>query len=201
MSLALAALGVPHGTTITSFTSDGLATASWHGDWVVKPGFVECGGISVRTSGQGVVRVSGMEALLAQQVTLAGFGQPLYAQSYFTRPRNADLRVWLFGNGTHDAVRKVPRPGDWITNTARGVSLEPYTPSLECLEIATRAARAVGAQIAGLDMAESEDGFVVIEVNTCPTFLPAVPILGERVPERWAAFLAQVVADRNWTLT
>lgn len=200
-SMALAAAGVPHGTTLTSFDAEGLAVAAPEGDWVVKPGFVDCGGISVCTSGKGVVRVSGPSALAAQQETLASFGQPLYAQSYFARERNSDLRVWLFGNGRYEAVRKVPRQGEWITNTGRGVTLEKFTPDAACMEVAARAAKAVGAQIAGLDMAETEAGYRVIEVNTCPTFLPAVSLLGETVPMLWADFLAQVLDDPDWNLS
>lgn len=203
MSFLLAAAGVAHGRTFTSFNPEGLETVLAQGNqtWVVKPGFVDCGGFSICTSGKGVAKLQEPAALNALQTALGAVGQPLYAQEYFDREDNADFRLWLFGDGTHEGVRKVPTQGGWITNTSQGVQLETFTPDEECLEIASKAARAIGAQIAGLDLARTGGGWKVIEVNTCPTFLPALDLLGETVPERFAAFLVRVLGDKGWVLS
>lgn len=204
MSIALSADAIPHGSVICTFSEaplKGFFDDNNHCPVVVKPAFVNCGGLTVCTSGKGVTRINSHEEARSQLVTLQNFGQPLYAQTYQERPRNSDIRVWLFGDGEFEAVRKVPQGEEWITNTSRGGTLEIYTPSDQCLDICRRAAKSIGAQIAGIDIAEAGQGYVVFEVNTCPTFLPAVPLLGEAVPQKWAMFLEKVLRDPLWALT
>ena len=58
----------------------------------------------------------------------------------------------------------------WITNTARGGDSIacPITPDIE--ELALRAAEAVEADIAGVDLVETEEGCKVIEINVGAEF-------------------------------
>jgi [lysine-biosynthesis-protein LysW]---L-2-aminoadipate ligase len=57
--------------------------------------------------------------------------------------------------------------GDWRNNVARGATVEQLAPSEEIYGLCVRAAAAVGARIAGVDLVESVDGdFMVLEVNS-----------------------------------
>ena len=203
MSALLHAAGIPHGDVRFSYALQGTtrAFAAMSGPYVVKPGLVTSGGRTVCASGHGVCRISSMEAAEALHVTLQNLGQPLYAQGFIERPRNRDIRLWLFGNGAAEAIYKIPRHGDWITNTARGIDLEPCAVTPELYELGIRAAKAIGAQIAGLDIAEGANGLTVLEVNTCPTFLPAKKVLGNSVPAKFAEFLIEALNNEEMLLT
>jgi len=56
------------------------------------------------------------------------------------------------------------------------------TPELE--EIALRAAKATKAEIAGVDLMETEKGYVVIEVNGTPQFQGILKSTGINIPKR-----------------
>ncbi|GBD26492.1 Alpha-aminoadipate--LysW ligase LysX [bacterium HR30] len=60
------------------------------------------------------------------------------------------------------------RPGDWILNVARGAKYRfVLSVSEETKNVAFRAARAVGARVAAVDLVRtSKDGPLVLEVNT-----------------------------------
>ncbi|PZT71792.1 MULTISPECIES: RimK family alpha-L-glutamate ligase [unclassified Streptomyces] len=56
--------------------------------------------------------------------------------------------------------------GDWRNNVARGATVERLAPNEELHRLCVRAAAAVGARIAGVDLVERADGVhTVIEVN------------------------------------
>ncbi|MCX5144109.1 MULTISPECIES: RimK family alpha-L-glutamate ligase [unclassified Streptomyces] len=57
--------------------------------------------------------------------------------------------------------------GDWRNNVARGATVEQHAPDEELGRLCVRAAAAVGARIAGVDLVERADGaHTVIEVNS-----------------------------------
>jgi len=57
----------------------------------------------------------------------------------------------------------------WITNVKLGARPEPFEPDAEAIDIALRAAAAVGADFAGVDMIrDAADRLQVLEVNSMP---------------------------------
>jgi len=85
-----------------------------------------------------------------------------YIQEYVEKP-GRDLRIFVVGDQIVAAsYRTAPH---WVTNVARGAVSRscPVTP--EIAGIALRAARAIGAEIAGIDLIEAPSGLQVIEVN------------------------------------
>lgn len=128
------------------------------GDVVVKPLF---GG-----EGRGIVRVN--DEALAWRVfsTLAQLRSVIYLQEFL--PHNGfDLRLLVLGEQVY-GMRRV-NPADWRTNVSRGARAEPYTPSSQQVETARRAAAAIGAPFAGVDILPDRKGVEhVLEVNGVP---------------------------------
>ena len=61
------------------------------------------------------------------------------------------------------------RADHWITNVKLGAKPEPVTLDAEMRDLALRAAAAVGAEFAGVDLLRGADGrWYVIEVNSMP---------------------------------
>lgn len=128
------------------------------GDVVVKPLF--------GSQGFGVVRIS--ERVMAQRAfaQLHRMGQVAYVQA-FVAGSGRELRLFLLGDTMLAAVEKHPDP--WPRNAARGTAVTPSNVDERAVDAARRAARACGAQIAGVDLVLDEGGQpTVLEVNAMP---------------------------------
>lgn len=78
-----------------------------------------------------------------------------------------DARIFLIGDDAL-AMRRVSAD-DWRLNVSRGARAEPWTPPDDWIALARRAADAVGATIAGVDILPAADGrLMVLEVNAVP---------------------------------
>ena len=130
------------------------------GDVVVKPLF--------GSEGRGLVRVSDPE--LARRVfhAIERIGAVLYLQRFVRHPGH-DLRAFVLGNHVLGAIRRHAPAGDWRTNVAVGGRAEAVALDPDVGRLALRAARAVGATMAGVDLLPDEDGrLLVLEVNAVP---------------------------------
>lgn len=164
LSLALiekAGLPVP-----PTFTGESAADAleafeQLGGDTVVKPLF--------GSEGRGLVRVSDRETARRVFQTLERIGSVLYVQRAIRHP-GFDYRAFVLGGRVVAAMKRYGPPGDWRTNVAIGGRPEALTldPALE--RMAVEAARAVEAEMAGVDLLDDLDTGrpVVIEVNAVP---------------------------------
>ena len=80
-----------------------------------------------------------------------------------------DWRVMVVGGNAVCAMER--RSELWITNRAQGAQCFPAQLEAEALELAERAAHAVGADYAGVDIIHSEsDGWLVLEINGVPAW-------------------------------
>ncbi|MEE4545852.1 RimK family alpha-L-glutamate ligase [Streptomyces sp. V4-01] len=81
------------------------------------------------------------------------------------RPGSPDLRGIVVDGVCLGVI--VRSSSDWRNNVARGATVEPYPPNEEVRRLCVRAAAAVGATIAGVDLVERADGgWTVLEVNS-----------------------------------
>jgi ribosomal protein S6--L-glutamate ligase len=131
------------------------------GDVVIKPLF--------GSEGRGLVRASDRELARRAFQTLERLGAVLYVQRAVRHPGH-DLRAFVLGDRVLGAIRRHAPPGDWRTNIAVGGRAEPVRLDPVAERLALRAARAVGATMAGVDLLHDldRDRLVVLEVNAVP---------------------------------
>jgi len=156
--LHAAALPVP--PTVVCQTVDQAmdALVQLGGDVVVKPLF---GG-----EGRGIARVNDEALALRAFKMLAQLGAVLYVQQFIAHD-GYDLRLLIVGRRVL-AMRRI-NPDDWRTNVSRGAHAEALTPTDEMVDLARRAAAAVGCPLAGVDLLPGPDGrLLVLEVNAVP---------------------------------
>jgi ribosomal protein S6--L-glutamate ligase len=92
-----------------------------------------------------------------------------YVQQTIDHP-GLDLRAFVVGDRVLGAIeRMAAEPGGWRTNVSRGGRARPVALAPRLCELAVAAARAVGAEYAGVDLLPGRDGQVwVLEVNGIP---------------------------------
>jgi RimK family alpha-L-glutamate ligase len=133
------------------------AFAELGGDVIIKPLF--------GSEGRGMVRVSDEDT--ARRVSLAlDLGRYVYYVQQFVPHGNEDIRVFVIGHEVTGAM--IRHAGGWKTNVAQGAAAVPLSPDTALCDLALRAARAVGADYAGVDVLVGPSGYTVIEVNGIP---------------------------------
>ncbi|MEN6517261.1 MAG: ATP-grasp domain-containing protein [Methanospirillum sp.] len=91
---------------------------------------------------------------------------PYYLQEYV--PNDEDYRIFVLGDGAVGAIRRTsPHLTHNIHQGGRGEAV-PVAPGMARLAVA--AARAVGADYAGVDLLPVPGGFTVLEVNGTPNW-------------------------------
>ncbi len=118
------------------------------------------------SGGRGIVRVSDEDLAYRTFRALEMQRAVFYLQEFVPHGRS-DLRLFVAAGRLLAAAR---RSGDgWKSNVAAGATAAPHRPRPDEEELALRACRAVGADYAGVDLVEAEDGrTLVIEVNGIP---------------------------------
>ena len=177
--LQAAGLLVP-ATIVCQTASDALqAFETLGGDVVVKPLF---GG-----EGRGITRVS--DAAVARRVftALEQIGSVLYVQQ-FVPHEGVDWRLLVIGDDVLGMKRI--NPDDWRTNISLGARPAPLEVTVELAQLARRAAAAVGATVAGVDLLPARDGrLYAIEVNAVPGWRALGGVTGVDVASRVLAHL------------
>jgi len=134
------------------------AFAQLSGDIVLKPLF--------GSEGRGITRLNDEALALRAFKMLEQLGAVLYLQEFIPHEGH-DIRLLLIG----DRVLGMRRSNklDWRTNISRGATAEVFLPDGSFVDIARRAAAAVSAPLAGVDLLPGRDGkLYTIEVNAVP---------------------------------
>ncbi|HKI20682.1 MAG TPA: RimK family alpha-L-glutamate ligase, partial [Isosphaeraceae bacterium] len=112
------------------------------GDVVVKPLF--------GSEGRGLMRISDKELAWRTFHALERVGSILYLQRVVRHPGH-DLRVFVLRGSVLGVMRRHASPGEWRANVSLGGRAESCRLDPEAERLALAAARAVGAELAGVD--------------------------------------------------
>ena len=154
--------GVPTPATWAGQSADAAMDAYQQlgGDVVLKPLF--------GAEGRGMTRVSDPDLAWRAFRAVEQLGEILYVQRY-VRHDGSDLRAFVLGDRLLAAMRRKAAPGQWRANVAQGGSARAVELEPAVAELALRAARAVGATVAGVDLVRDERRrWLVLEVNAVP---------------------------------
>lgn len=147
-------------TIVCESVDDAMAAVRELGDVIIKPLF--------GSMGHGMVRVSdpdtAFRVVRALEMTRAVF----YVQRVVEH-HGCDVRAFVVGDRVVAAMERRASDGGWRTNISRGGDARAIELSPAWTALALRAARAVGAEYAGVDLLPARDGTVhVLEVNGIP---------------------------------
>ena len=120
------------------------------------------------TQGIGVVLAETQKAAESVIEGFMGINANILVQEYIKEAGGADIRCFVVGGKVVAAIKRQAAPGEFRSNLHRGgtASLIKITP--EERSTATRAAKIMGLNVAGVDILRSNHGPVVMEVNSSP---------------------------------
>jgi RimK family alpha-L-glutamate ligase len=158
-STLLEQCGIPTPETVVCDNpEEAIAAYRTLGDVIVKPLF--------GSMGLGMVRVSDEEMAFRVFRTIEQIRGVYYVQRTVDHD-GTDMRAFVLGGRVIAAIER--RAAGWRTNLARGGAARGLSLSEELSALAVRAAAAVGADYAGVDLLTGRDGTTyVLEVNGIP---------------------------------
>jgi len=150
-------------TVVCERTEDAMAAVREMlklGDVVIKPIF--------GSMGHGIVRVGDPDVAARVLQSLEQIRPVFYVQRAVDSG-GRDVRAFIVGGRVLGAIERSAKDGDWRANVSRGGSARPFDLPPAWESLALRAAAAVGADYAGVDLLPATDGGVfVLEVNAIP---------------------------------
>ena len=139
------------------------------------------------TQGIGVMRVRDVKEAGPIIDTLSELDQMICLQKFLPNP-GEDIRVFLVGGEVVAAMKRKAAPNEWRSNIHIGGRGTAHKPTREESEAATKAAEAVGVEIAGVDLISVENEPYVIEVNASPGFHGLLEATGINAAEKIASY-------------
>jgi len=147
-------------TVVCEGAADAMAAVLAMGDVIVKPIF--------GSMGHGMVRISDPDVAFRVVRALEQTRAVFYVQRAVDH-NGRDVRVFVVGGRVLGAIQRHASDGEWRTNVSRGGSARPFELPPAWEQLALRAAAAIDADYAGVDLLPSRDGTVfVLEVNGIP---------------------------------
>jgi len=155
-----AQLPIPR-TVITSDLGVALKATKELENAVAKPIF--------GSQGKGIVKLEASQPDLKQKLTmLLKERGVLYLQQFVPNP-GRDIRVFVVGEEALGAIYRISQTGSFISNLSQGGTPLKCDLTEEMRALAVNAAKAVGADFAGVDLIEGDEGLFVLEVNATPS--------------------------------
>jgi ribosomal protein S6--L-glutamate ligase len=110
-------------------------------------------------------------------------------QEYVREAGGADIRALVVGGSVVAAMQRQAKRGEFRSNLHRGGTATEVELTPNERSTAVRAARALGLEVAGVDMLRSDRGPLVLEVNSSPGLEGIEATSGLDVADRIIGFL------------
>ena len=122
------------------------------------------------------------ETVLEHKTILGSYHHSIFFIQKYVEKDGRDIRSFVVGDECIAAIYRSSR--HWITNTARGAEASGCPVSAEIADVSLRAARAVGGGILAIDLFETDEGFLVNEINYTMEFRNSIDTTGVDIPAK-----------------
>ncbi len=120
------------------------------------------------TQGIGVVLAETPQAAKSVIEAFRGLDANILVQEFIKEAGGMDIRCFVVGDKVIASMKRQGAPGEFRSNIHRGGTAANIKLTPEERSTATRAAKAMGLSVAGVDILRSNHGPVVMEVNSSP---------------------------------
>lgn len=120
------------------------------------------------TQGSGVMLAEDANAATSIVQALKATHHRVLLQKYISESAGYDVRAFVVGGQVVAAMRRRAKPGEFRSNFHLGATVERVLLDDVVTEVALQSAQILGLGVAGVDILESDNGPLVIEVNASP---------------------------------
>lgn len=157
--------GIPVPNTVITFSADEALKAAEYLKYplVIKPIWGSWGRLLSKAD-----TPEALETILEHKQALnSPYHSIFYLQEYIEKP-DRDIRIFVIGGKAVAGMYRVSE--HWLTNTAKGAVPQILDLNKEINDIVHKTVKTLGVEIAGVDLVESGNGYLVLEVNATPEF-------------------------------
>lgn len=187
--LARRGVGLP----VTAFAHDTEATGH-----ILR----SCGGAPVviklleGTQGVGVVLAETRKAAESVIEAFRGLDANILVQAFVKEAGGSDIRCFVVGDKVVAAMKRQGQEGEFRSNLHRGGTAQVVRITPEERATAVKAAQVMGLNVAGVDLLRSNNGPVIMEVNSSPGLEGIEKATGKDVAGTIVEFI-----EKNWRRT
>lgn len=118
--------------------------------------------------GMGVILAETERTAISIIKAFTGARVNILIQRYVKESGGSDVRALVIGNRVVASMMRAPAKGEFRSNLHRGGHAQQVELSPAEAEMSVQAAKAVGLNVCGVDLLRSNDGPLVLEVNSSP---------------------------------
>lgn len=122
------------------------------------------------THGTGVMLLDTPISLTSAVETMCTLHRDYVIQSFIAEAAGVDIRALVVGGNVIAAMKRYAVPGEFRANIHKGADGQALSLTDEYSRIAIEAATVMELGIAGVDLLQTKQGPVILEVNTSPGF-------------------------------
>jgi ribosomal protein S6--L-glutamate ligase len=120
------------------------------------------------TQGIGTMIAETPQAVHSLLETFWAMGQDIVLQEYVRESKGRDIRAIVVGGQVVASMRRTAKPGEFRSNLHRGGKGGSVLLQRAYRRAAVLAAKAMGLEVAGVDMLEGKNGPKILEINSSP---------------------------------
>jgi len=148
------------------------------------------------THGQGVILTESYRGTLALIEALQTANVKFLVQEYIEESKGADLRAIVVDGVVVASMRRQGQEGEFRSNLHRGGSSEKIQLSFEEEKIALQAARSLQMGVCGVDILQTNNGPVVLEVNSSPGLEGIETTTGKNISRSIISYIERSIQRR-----
>lgn len=120
------------------------------------------------THGEGVVLAETQKAAESLIEAFRGLKANFLVQEFIKESHGTDIRCFVVGKKVVAAMKRESKDGDFRSNLHRGGEAKPVKLTPQERAVAIKASQVMGLNVAGVDIIRSNQGPLVLEVNSSP---------------------------------
>ena len=149
------------------------------------------------TQGIGVVLAETRKAAESVIEAFMGLKANIMVQEYIKEAGGADIRCFVLGDKVIAAMKRQAQEGEFRSNLHRGGSATLVRITPEERKTAVAAAKAMGLNVAGVDLLRSARGPLVMEVNSSPGLEGIEVATGKDIAGMIVEFIEKTAASKK----
>jgi len=120
------------------------------------------------TKGVGVVLAETNKAAESVINAFRSLKADVLVQHYIKESKGCDLRCFVIGNQVVASIERIAQEGEFRANIHLGATARVVEITDEERDLAVKAAKIIGLEVAGVDMVRSSSGPKILEINSSP---------------------------------